>query len=71
MTVQVNSKELEQAPRRKKERKEKENETNLLYFNNYFRQTNKKDVSMYVYFIPLYNKVRSFNHMLNVKVHNV
>jgi len=40
-----------------------------LYFNNYFRQTNKKDVSMYMYFILLCNKGGSFIHMLNVKVH--
>lgn len=51
-----------------KERKRKMKQT-CLYFNIYFRQTNKKDVSVYMYFILLCNKVGGFNHMLNVKVH--
>lgn len=53
---------------KRKERKRKMKQT-CLYFNNYFRQTNKKDVSMYMYFILFCNKGGSFIHMLNVKVH--
>ena len=48
---------------KRKERKRKMKQT-CLYFNNYFRQTNKKDVSMYMYFILLCNKGGSFIHML-------